>query len=331
MFTPFQQSGAPRTSLNEFRQVLALARRGPDEARGRLDEMITSDPGGVRSLVLGWLQGEVSAEGARALFPVLVEWRILQDLLFSANSLPEPRAVKIAARVAEIDPSFVGLLIEDLDSGDPTRTGRIAKMLGEVEIQESHLRPILRNFKHLPSRVQANVARAVGKLKPERAIVEELMSGAQDRVRANLIESLLLADYPDIRPILETGVGDSNNRVRANAALGLCRLGDPRGEEALTAMLRSSDPRFQISACWAAGQARAEKLMPTLKALAMSRDDAARRAAQKALSRMVAPKSAAASAAKPAIEPSRPSARSAGAKPPTKQRAPIWKSSVMKG
>jgi len=331
MFTPFQPSGAPRTSLNEFRQVVALARRSPDEARGRLDEMAAVDPGGVRSLVLGWLQGEVSEEGARALFPVLVEWRILRDLLFSGTSLPEPRAVRIAAQVAEIDPSFVGLLIEDLDSGDSTRTARIAKLLGEVEIQEHHLKPILRNFKHLPLRVQANVARAVGTLKPERAIVEELMSGAQDRVRANLIESLLLADYPDIRPILEVGIQDSNNRVRANAALGLYRLDDPRGEETLAAMLRSPDGRFPISACWAAGQARAEKLAPTIKALAMSREDALRRAAQKALSRIAAPKTSATPAAKPALAPSRPSARSTGAKPATKQRAPIWKSSVMEG
>jgi hypothetical protein len=80
--------------------------------------------------------------------------------------------------------------------------------------------------------------------------VNGVMSEADDRTRANLIESLWKRRDPEVELVLRSALKDPYPRVAANAVHGLRLLGIDAWMEGLERLVSSEDAAFRISGIW---------------------------------------------------------------------------------
>ena len=86
--------------------------------------------------------------------------------------------------------------------------------------------------------------------------------------------------------LLRRATKDAHNRVAANAAVGLHRIGDRAGAEALEAMAHHPDPIFRASAAWALGHLADRCFLPLAHRLRADADPKVRLLALRSLARM---------------------------------------------
>jgi len=84
------------------------------------------------------------------------------------------------------------------------------------------------------------------------------------RVQASAVEALWGMNAEEVKPHFVSALKSGDNRVAANAALGLYISGDATAMRILLEMLRHSDPTFRLSALWAIGETRDERFLPAL-------------------------------------------------------------------
>ena len=84
------------------------------------------------------------------------------------------------------------------------------------------------------------------------------------RVQASAVEALWGLDAEETKPHFLSALKSKNNRVAANAALGLYLCGDATAMRLLLDMLRHTDPMFRLSALWAIGETQDERFLPVL-------------------------------------------------------------------
>ena len=89
-----------------------------------------------------------------------------------------------------------------------------------------------------------------------------------------------------VRSELLVALEDPHNRVRANAALGLYKLGHRRGLVVLEVMARHPEDPFRASAAWAMGETGQQDLLPTLEPLSQDPDEMVRRNAVQAIAKI---------------------------------------------
>ena len=90
----------------------------------------------------------------------------------------------------------------------------------------------------------------------------------------------------DARAILWEAAGDANNRVVANALVGLSKLGEPEVLALLKRMASHPKAPFRASAAWAMGETRDPVFLRYLEALGADFEPAVRRMANRALTRL---------------------------------------------
>jgi len=109
------------------------------------------------------------------------------------------------------------------------------------------------------------------------------MNDPDDRVRANLIESLWKRQDPEVEEILKRALNDPHHRVAANAVYGLYLLGSDSYPEGLDRLLGSRDPRFRRSAAWVLRSTEGVQAAARFKTLIRDPDPGVRHAAFNAL------------------------------------------------
>jgi len=108
-------------------------------------------------------------------------------------------------------------------------------------------------------------------------ILRQSLRSADGRVRANAVEAF---DRRHAEPeVFLPFVNDTNNRVRANAALALIERNSPEGRETLRAMLKAGEAE-RLSALWVFSRSRPKGFAATAELL--SRQDPSRLVRQKA-------------------------------------------------
>jgi hypothetical protein len=134
---------------------------------------------------------------------------------------------------------------------------RAVEILAETTVN-SRINPIIVQLSRskdntIRSKVRAVLARGC----PNPANVDRWIDDPDPRVRANVIEMLGLSASNSawVRELLAKYAGDRNNRIAANALVGLFRFGER--ESAIAGVLRmAADQRapFRGSAAWAMGE-----------------------------------------------------------------------------
>jgi HEAT repeat protein len=151
----------------------------------------------------------------------------------------------------------------------------------------SKLLPVVAAFvRHADPHVRSKAALLMGRASHTLAWVEHALEDADDRVRANAIESIWRVSLPRSVPLLQRALEDPSNRVAGNAAVGLHLLGDPAGAQALERMANHEDPMFRASAAWGMGMLGDPAFTATAFRLREDQDPKVRHLALRCLARL---------------------------------------------
>jgi HEAT repeat protein len=112
--------------------------------------------------------------------------------------------------------------------------------------------------------VRSKAALIIGKSTRNVQWIARRLLDRDPRVQASAVEALWGLAPEEVRPHFLTALKSSNNRVAANAALGLYLCGDVTAMHNLLELLRHPDPLFQLSGLWAIGETHDERFLPIL-------------------------------------------------------------------
>lgn len=166
---------------------------------------------------------------------------------------------------------------------------RALLILTEV-VNDNRINPIIVqltrcNNATVRSRVRGMIARCC----PNPSNVERYLDDEDPRVTANVLEMVAqsASNRAWLREILDKYIAHKNNRVAANAAVGLFRIGEEtRAAELIQNMAADERPSFRSSAAWAIGQIALPALVDALHQLRQDSSHAVRWNALRSLVRL---------------------------------------------
>ena len=261
-----------------------------------LEELALGDPPGFQQAVLEYLRKGGKGPAELLLVKLLHHRGLLLELLVDPDGMPLDEAISLAhlssRNVLLLDVS----LAKELAQNSSQQTDRILCLLAEIA-ESKRILPLLFPLLGVrQKRVRSKAARIFAKLCPssmhgrlvDQAAVMNSLEDENPRVRANVVEALWGRNW--VRSELLVAVKDPHNRVRANAALGLYKLGHRRGLVVLEEMAHHPEDPFRASAAWAMGETGQQDLLPTLEPLSQDPDEMVRRNAVQAIAKIQAAK-----------------------------------------
>jgi hypothetical protein len=139
---------------------------------------------------------------------------------------------------------------------------------------------------HPDKGVRSKAALLIGRGLKNPAWISRRLMDKDGRVQANAVEALWAMDAAESRPVLLAALGSPNNRVVANAALGLHRLSDLKSVRVLLDLAQNSNPLFRASALWAIAETEDPRFIPFLQEQFKSSEGKLKLAVTRALSRI---------------------------------------------
>ena len=209
------------------------------------------------------------------------------------NACPSPEEIGDAARHTLGE--AVALARTALEQGDPMDTHLAEVLRGELErgtgVQVLRVRRVLEVLSELgadqlvvplrlvlfsqpDAHIRSKATLMVGRATKSVAFISKRLMDPDERVQANAVQSLWGAGTQDAREVLESALRSQNNRVVANALVGLYRIDDVTSIGRLYAMAGHDVEMFRVSARWAMGETGDPRFLPFLKAALQT--DAAR-------------------------------------------------------
>ena len=142
------------------------------------------------------------------------------------------------------------------------------------------LRPFLRSS---DPQIASKCVLVLGRLPQSTAWLNKVMAETDERIRANLIESLWRREEPEVEVVLRDALKDEHPRVAANAVYGLYLLGNDAWVEGLERLFGSKVAAFRRSGVWVLKSSGGPNASAQLRLLIRDADAAVRRAAFDAL------------------------------------------------
>lgn len=237
-----------------------------------LNQLANSDPALFFAAAIAVVAASKPSEGSRHLVLRLVKDKRLGIGLLDPKvcSLPEALAVTRAAAEAgaKLQSTFELALNKALQ-GQPSasKTERILRILDVLSVTcgEGCWNSFQVELMAYPDKVvRSKAALLIGRSTRNVAWIGRRLLDRDPRVQSSAVEALWGLDAEEAKPHFLTALKSTNNRVAANAALGLFRCGDLAAIHALLDMLRHPEPAFCLSALWAIGETRDERFLPAL-------------------------------------------------------------------
>jgi HEAT repeat protein len=205
------------------------------------------------------------------------------------SDCPLGDAVQRAAVAAQASPGFEFELSKFLQaqcmetSVDHPTVFRGLEVLGGM-LDEPRLVPFMRPFlRSKDSQVASKSVLILGRQSRSLVWMTSIHAESDDRVRANLVESLWDRREPEVEQVLQGALRDPHHRVVANAVYGLYLMDSDVWVGGLDRLLRSHDPIARRSAIWVIKSAGGTEAGVRLKPLIRDPDPSVRRAAFAAL------------------------------------------------
>jgi hypothetical protein len=142
------------------------------------------------------------------------------------------------------------------------------------------LRPFLRTG---DARIASKCVMILGQESKTVSWFKSVRGESDDRVRANLIQSIWKRKEPEAEQLLRNAVKDPHHRVAANAVYGLYLAGSDLYAGALEALIRNPKPAFRRAAIWVIRSSGAPEAAYKLRSLISDTDAGVRQAAFAAL------------------------------------------------
>ncbi len=205
------------------------------------------------------------------------------------SDCPLDDAVHRAAVAAQASPGFEFELSKFLQdqcmakSVDHPTVFRGLEVLGGM-LDEVRLVPFMRPFlRSKDSQIASKSVLILGRQSRSLAWMASIHAESDDRIRANLVESLWDRREPEVEQVLQGALRDPHHRVVANAVYGLYLMGSDAWVEGLDRLLQSYDPVARRSGFWVIKSAGTAEAGARLKPLIRDANPSVRRAAFAAL------------------------------------------------
>ncbi len=154
----------------------------------------------------------------------------------------------------------------------------------EAITDESRLLTVFRPFlRSTDPQIASKCVLLLGRRCVDVGWMKHVMAELDDRVRANLIESLWRRSEPEIVLVLESALKDAHHRVAANATYGLFLIGSDTYIEGLDFLISSANPLCRRSAIWVIRSTATAEATARIKPLIRDSDADVRHAAFEAL------------------------------------------------
>ena len=251
----------PPTDCEKALQA-ALQRRDPQWVQTGFPPRLWQDlpsPNLFFAAVLSLIELPPDSRPARALCQALLASPGFLRYLASPASFSRAQLATVCRTLMRVDPGLDARLASALPGNscaqpDVDATLHALPVLDELT-PGARLVMALTRLTRSPSAVVASKATLMlGRRVSNPPWAERQMSVDDPRIRANVIQSLWGLDSATARKCLHGSLHDPNNRVVANALVGLHLIGDSDVGARLKAMVTHPDPRFRASAAWAMGR-----------------------------------------------------------------------------
>ena len=237
-----------------------------------LNQLASSDPTIFFAAGIHVVATSKPSEGSRYLVLTLAKDKRLSIGLLEPKICGTAEAMAVVRAAADagaqLQATFEMALNKTLQGqASPQKTERIIRILDLLAItsgQTSWNSLQVELMAYPDKMVRSKAALLIGRSTRNVAWIARRLLDRDTRVQASAVEALWEQDAEESKPHLLSALKSSNNRVAANAALGLYLIGDVTAMRALLDMLRHDDPLFRLSALWAMGETHDERFLPVL-------------------------------------------------------------------
>lgn len=236
----------------------------PDETRALFYELAERAPQELRTAALTCIRQNAESDAARFLLRALHDRGMLADMLVNPAAMPMQDAVRIAALAQSCIKRFDVDLTMTIEHRSEVQSLRAAELISRLTLSRDALAALADALRHKEPKVRSLVARICAGVSNDPTQINYLVNDSDPRVRANAIEALHGDRGLRTVALFRDALADNHHRVAANAALGLCRLGDSDGAAHLERMIRHDDRKHRISAAWAMGETGDKRFLPHL-------------------------------------------------------------------
>jgi hypothetical protein len=214
----------------------------------------------------------------------------LVEPLCSPGILQLDAAVSLAKKMVQLDPQLDIRVAARLRETGEQRTSddlllhilEILDAISDCSRLLTRLTPLLR---HPNTRIRSKAARLIGRANLNVDRTRQLLASDDPRVRANAVESLWPCS-PACIGVLREAVEDPHHRVRVNALVGLCHLGEERAFSQLEALAEDVRPIVRRAALWGMGKLGDRRFAATMTKSLEDPASSVRRMAERALGQL---------------------------------------------
>jgi hypothetical protein len=245
-----------------------------EDSAGRqlLNRIAGSDPAIFFAAAIRVVSASKPSHGLRYLVLTLAKDRRLSVLLLDPAVCTLQAALAVTRAAAEagaqLQTAFEMALNKALQGqASPQKTERILRVLDLLSVtcgQNCWASFQVELMAYPDKMVRSKAALLIGRSTRNVQWIARRLLDRDPRVQASAVEALWGLDAGESRPHLLAALKSTNNRVAANAALGLYLSGDVAAMRVLLDMLDRADPLFRVSALWAIGETGDERFLPVL-------------------------------------------------------------------
>ncbi len=225
---------------------------------------------------------------------VLFENDLLLIPLCDPLSFSRAKALNLASLYAAIQPQLAARLLGRMLStnlGAGALSGLAAERAVEIIAATGDSRQMEEGLSllldHANPRIRSKIALLIAQARPDAEWVGQRIHLEPDaRLRANLVEGIWHTDTEVAREVLWEAAGDADNRVVANALLGLVYQGEPEALKLIRRMTLHPAPSFRASGAWAMRESGEQSFAADLERLQQDSDPTVRRMAARAVARL---------------------------------------------
>jgi hypothetical protein len=260
-----------------------------------LRQMYESDPENFINATVEQLAEHPDGPGARFLLAFLDGRKLLVPALIRLGKVNREAMGVTARELQRCDGSFDLRLARQLvDESTDRVLVRHPDFLARLELlgcvlSGAKLAPLMLRLLQLSDRtVTSKAALLLGRVMQSPEWFVQHLTDPNPRMRANLVEALWHVEHFETRSVFDLAAKDRDQRVAANAWLGLYRRGESRSLAGLARMARRPENAFRSSAAWAISQTADPRFARLLEALRIDADVNVRGHAETAVERIAA-------------------------------------------
>jgi hypothetical protein len=241
-------------------------------AKQVLTQSASFDPASFFAAAIGVVAAAKPSAGSRYLILSLVKDKRLGIGLLDPHVCTIQEAVAVTRAAAEagvqLQSTFEMTLNKTLQGqSSPQKSERILRVMDILSVTcgQNCWNSFQVELMAYPDKVvRSKAALIIGKSTRNVAWIARRLLDRDPRVQASAVEAMWDMDPEETRPHFLSALKSKNNRVAANAALGLYLCGDATAVRLLLELVRHPDPLFRLSALWAIGETQDERFLPVL-------------------------------------------------------------------